>query len=277
MILLRCCKLIGIIFLLILPVGVVFCNQSKQKDRLSSVLEQMSSHYYLISDHEYLTRKYGRPTVVMHKFDKVFSTVKDRDVLDEMVKIRKNIEFYIHSKRIKNTDQEVISLAYGIIEVVEGGYKKKVYNDGFGTMTVGFGNTYIYDKKTGVKRKVKRTDKISVLEGKALKEKIIREDYLFLNNFLLKYNVHVNNLSKAALISFIYNIGKDAFIRSEVAKMLSKGMISKAIKIMKSSHTTSKGILAGGLIRRRAIESSLLSSTLVHSNTIRRELASKGS
>lgn len=203
-------------------------------------------------------------TLSLRRFDLVLLSVKDKQTLDDLTRVRESIESRYGKNKPANQDQEVLTLASGLIDVVEGGYRKHVYNDGYGTLTVGLGSTFLYDKKTGKKRRVKGSDKLTVQEGKALKNRILKEDYSFLSAFLEKHEVRpLDNLSRAALVSFIYNIGREAFIRSEVARMLSKNMVRQAISVMKGSHITSKGRLAEGLVRRRAVEASLLSATIV--------------
>lgn len=258
-------------------VGLIYCTGSlgiiKESDdgsRVSSLLGQFSSDGYVASESEYANEKYRTLHITMERLHRVLGTVQDRDTLSEMKKIKTNIESHLRGRITYTYDQKVQSIATGIIEVVEGGYKSSAYNDGFGTITVGFGNTFIFDKSTGEKRKVKRSDRLNMQESMLLKKRIIKEDYEFLNAFLVKYRLNINSLSQAALVSFIYNIGKDAFNKSEVARLLTKGKITKAVNTMKNSHTTSKGMIAGGLVRRRSIESSLLSTSI---KTTKRELA----
>jgi hypothetical protein len=238
-----------------IPVGVINNSDSL----LSKTLSNVSSRYHLTANNDLE----GPRHITMRRFDSVLSSVKETDVLDEMLRIRDNVDSQFQQRRLLSYDQKVLSIAFGIIEVVEGGYKKRAYNDGFGTITVGFGSTFIYDKKTGEKRRVKRSDKLSVVESKKLKERIVKEDFEFLERFLAKNAVELNSLSKAALVSFIYNIGKDGFLRSDVARLLAKGKITKAVNVMKTSYVTSKGKKAGGLVRRRAVEAKLLSTSIL--------------
>ena len=195
-------------------------------------------------------------------------------ISDEMLKIKQKIQERLiatdnspHKRGEERDANTTLAIAFGLIEVIEGGYRKHAYNDGYGTMTVGFGSTYLYDRLTGKKRKVKKGDKLSEAESRLVKERTLREDYIFLqqwmrtNNLEMKVFRRMNSVGKAALLSFIYNIGREAFTRSEVAKALIRGSsnnLTKVATLMKSSHVTSGGVVSKGLKKRRLIESIML-------------------
>lgn len=216
--------------------------------------------------------------LAVKRINLAIARTQDEEALAEMLKIKEKVQERLlstnqqpplpHKKEEEsNNNTTTLAIAFGIIEVIEGGYRKQAYNDGYGTMTVGFGSTYLYDRLTGKKRKVKKGDKLSEAESRLIKERTLREDYAFLQQWMKTNNIevsvfrHMNSVGKAALLSFIYNIGRDAFTRSEVAKALVKGgsnCLTKVATIMKSSYITSGGVVSKGLKKRRLIESIML-------------------
>jgi GH24 family phage-related lysozyme (muramidase) len=168
-------------------------------------------------------------------------------------------------KKKKGNDKAlIIGLSHGIIESLEGDYREKAYDDGYGTYTIGFGNTYIHDKHSGEIRRVRKGDVLTKSEGILNQRKLINTNYETVMTFLIQNNMdhRISAYGKAALVSFVYNIGMDRFNNSDVASLIKHGRLSKAVKAIKASFITSKGVLSEGLVTRRDIESLLLSLSI---------------
>lgn len=190
----------------------------------------------------------------------LISRTTKKSSADSLIKIRDTISAKVSRKKLSEKEI-VLNLSHGIIESLEGEYHEKAYNDGYGTYTIGHGVTYISDKRTGKERRVKKSDILPKKIGKRLQWQLVAKNYDFMHGFLVQSRMDrkISVYGKAALISYIYNIGIERFSASETARLIKNGKVSKAIKSMKSSFVTSKGVSSEGLVSRREVESLLLS------------------
>ena len=188
--------------------------------------------------------------------------IRDKNIIDTLLSIKKKIEDKKHIT--VSRDQGILLLTNILVDEMEGGLHIRAYDDGAGVMTIGYGSTFIQDKG-GKTRRVRRGDIISKSEAVKLRVKSVKENYVFLlknvpSAVLDKMSVY----SIAALNSYIYNIGQTAFLKSEVLSALRKNMRvdSSLLKTFKSSYITAAGKPMNGLIKRRRVESKLLSLSI---------------
>lgn len=141
------------------------------------------------------------------------------------------------------------SKAAEIISLFEG-KENESYKDQGGVYTIGYGSTWNFDEK----RPVKAGDKIS--DQKALEWlKLAIKDVQDLITDLVK--VPINQNQKDSLTSLAYNIGKGAFSKSTLLKLLNQ----KAPKIEVADQflrwNKIKGVVSPGLTKRRQKERQL--------------------
>jgi lysozyme len=143
------------------------------------------------------------------------------------------------------------SAAEAIIQKFEG-LKLNAYKDA-GTYSIGYGSQYNYDKG----RQVISTDKIT--QQTALKWLKLRNDE---NRQLLDQyiTVFVSNNQKSALLSLLYNIGSNNFLRSTLLKKLNARLPKKEIADQFDVWIKSQGVINQTLVKRRAIEKQLFLS-----------------
>lgn len=141
------------------------------------------------------------------------------------------------------------STAAAIIAVFEG-KKLKAYQDQAGIWTIGFGSTYNIDEN----RPVREGDTIT--EATALRWlKTITANLQAEIKALVKVPVTQDQLD--SLTSLAYNIGRTAFAKSTLLKMLNTGKPKLEVADQFLRWNKVKGVVNQGLINRRGKEREL--------------------
>jgi len=141
------------------------------------------------------------------------------------------------------------SKANEIIALFEG-KENEAYQDQGGVWTVGYGSTWYRDEN----RPVREGDKISdekALEWLKLAVKDIQDDTL---KFV---KVPINQNQKDSLTSLAYNIGKNAFAKSTLLKLLNQGAPKLQVADQFLRWNKVKGVVNKGLTIRREKEREL--------------------
>jgi len=128
------------------------------------------------------------------------------------------------------------------------GLRLKAYPDSGGIYTIGYGHT----------KNVKPTDVISELQA----ELFLVEDLLDTLKDLKKYvKVPIDAFQKAALASFIFNLGGSKFRKSTLCRLLNEEKYSEAVdqfgRWIYGKDTKGKVITFPGLLKRRKAEAKL--------------------
>lgn len=130
----------------------------------------------------------------------------------------------------------------GVIKNHEG-YKMKAYKCPAGVWTVGFGST------VGV------TEGMVVTEQQAIE--MLRKHLVSVERDLNNLKLAINQNQFDALVSFIYNIGFGAFLKSGILRTIRANANSPVIRTQFSEWVNGGGKRLPGLIRRRADETNL--------------------
>ena len=141
------------------------------------------------------------------------------------------------------------SKASEIIALFEG-KENEAYKDQGGVWTVGYGNTWNRDENRPVQQGDKITDK-KALEWLKLAIKDIQDETLKL------VKVPINQNQKDSLTSLAYNIGKGAFAKSTLLKLLNQGSNKIIVADQFLRWNKVKGIENKGLTIRRQKEREL--------------------
>lgn len=140
-----------------------------------------------------------------------------------------------------NETQEVSELSYDIIKQWEG-YREEAYQDVAGIWTIGYGHT----------KNVHPGDICTKDEA----NKYLQEDLWWCHQALSVIEVPLTINQKEALISFIYNVGPSAFLKSTLLKKLNQsdyfGAANEFLRWNKAG-----GRVIQGLINRREAEKEL--------------------
>ena len=127
------------------------------------------------------------------------------------------------------------------------GCKLKAYKCPAGVWTIGYGHTY----------EVKKSDIITQEEAEAF----LRQDVQRMINFLNSLKLRLNPNQMKALVSFIFNIGQGAFLRSTLFKYLAVDNYDKRIynEFLRWTKVTIEGkkVELQGLVNRRKEEADL--------------------
>jgi lysozyme len=134
-----------------------------------------------------------------------------------------------------------VALAVGVIGIFEG-YRPKPYTDPAGVPTVCYGHTGEEVKLDGT---VRTEEQCSELLDRDL-ERSWRAIDLFVR-------VPLEPWTRAALASFIFNVGADAFSRSTLLRLLNEGRTDEACDELLKWNKVNKRSLSG-LVRRREAE-----------------------
>lgn len=141
------------------------------------------------------------------------------------------------------------SKAAEIISIFEG-KENEAYQDQGGVWTVGFGNTWNHDEN----RPVRQGDKIS--DKKAIEWlKIAIKDVQNLIDDIVK--VPINQNQKDSLTSLAYNIGKSAFAKSTLLRLLNQNAPKIEVADQFLRWNKVKGKVIPGLTKRRIKEREL--------------------
>jgi lysozyme len=146
-----------------------------------------------------------------------------------------------------------LTKALNFIKKAEGGLYLKAYQDLGGVWTIGFGSTYDFDKQ----RKVQQGDVITAEQAQKWLEITTSRDAAEINNLV---KVPLNNNEKNALVSFVYNVGINAFKASSLLRLLNSGTDKKIVAEQFDRWVYDDGVKVKGLINRRKAEKNLFLS-----------------
>lgn len=152
-----------------------------------------------------------------------------------------------------------ISKAGGLIKAInfikkaEGGLYLKSYLDSGYVPTIGYGSTYDFDKK----RKIQIGDVITKEQAEKWLEITTSKDAKEIKNLI---KVPLNNNQFNALISFVYNVGINAFKSSAMLRLLNSGENKKLVADQFDRWVYDNGVKIKGLINRRKAEKELFLS-----------------
>ncbi len=145
------------------------------------------------------------------------------------------------------------------IEMIEGfeGFRATMYNDVAGHCTIGYGQLIHKGRCTG-KAPAEKPYLKGITREKA--EALLRQKVSSFESVIkASVTVELNQNQFDALVSFVYNVGPDAFQRSTLLKKLNKGQYDAVPgELMKYVHAGGKTV--EGLVTRRKAESSLFAT-----------------
>lgn len=127
------------------------------------------------------------------------------------------------------------------------GCKLEAYQDEKGIWTIGIGTTGSW---------VKRGVKITQEKAEELLKERVNQDYEYLKKFYLK----LNDNQYAAILSFMYNVGRGNFVSSSLFTHLKKGDYEEVSRqFLRWKYITVNGIkkVSNGLLNRRIDEKNL--------------------
>jgi lysozyme len=143
--------------------------------------------------------------------------------------------------------------ALNFIKKAEGGLYLKSYQDSGGVWTIGFGSTYDFDKQ----RKVQQGDIITEAQAQKWLEMETSQNAKDIKSLV---KVPLNNNQLNALISFVYNVGINAFKKSTMLKLLNSGADKNTVANQFDKWVFDNGVIVKGLINRRKAEKTLFLS-----------------
>ena len=143
--------------------------------------------------------------------------------------------------------------ALNFIKKAEGGLYLKSYQDSGGVWTVGYGSTYDFDKQ----RKVQQGDIITEAQAQRWLEMETSQNAKDIKSLV---KVPLNNNQLNALISFVYNVGINAFKKSTMLKLLKSGADKNTVANQFDKWVFDNGVIVKGLINRRKAEKTLFLS-----------------
>ena len=146
-----------------------------------------------------------------------------------------------------------LSNALNFIKKAEGGLYLKSYQDSGGVWTVGYGSTYDFDKQ----RKVQQGDIITEAQAQRWLEMETSQNAKDIKSLV---KVPLNNNQLNALISFVYNVGINAFKKSTMLKLLNSGADKNTVANQFDKWVFDNGVIVKGLINRRNAEKTLFLS-----------------
>jgi lysozyme len=143
--------------------------------------------------------------------------------------------------------------ALNFIKKAEGGLYLKAYQDSGGVPTIGYGSTYDFDKQ----RKVQMGDIITQEQAQRWLEMETSQNAKDIKSLV---KVPLNNNQLNALISFVYNVGINAFKKSTMLKLLNSGADKNTVANQFDKWVFDNGVIVKGLINRRKAEKTLFLS-----------------
>jgi len=146
-----------------------------------------------------------------------------------------------------------LSNALNFIKKAEGGLYLKAYQDSGGVWTIGYGSTYDFDKQ----RKVQQGDIITEAQAQRWLEMETSQNAKDIKSLV---KVPLNNNQLNALISFVYNVGINAFKKSTMLKLLNSGADKATVANQFDKWVFDNGVIVKGLINRRNAEKNLFLS-----------------
>ncbi len=146
-----------------------------------------------------------------------------------------------------------LTKALNFIKKAEGGLYLKAYLDSGSVPTIGYGSTYDFDKQ----RKVQMGDIITKEQAERWLQLVTSKDAAEIKNLVL---VPLNNNELNSLISFVYNVGINAFKASSLLRLLNSGAEKKIVADQFDRWVYDNGVKVKGLIMRRNAEKKLFLS-----------------
>jgi lysozyme len=146
-----------------------------------------------------------------------------------------------------------LTKALNFIKKAEGGLYLKAYLDSGFVPTIGYGSTYDFDKQ----RKVQMGDIITKEQAERWLQLVTNKDAAEIKNLV---KVPLNNNELNALISFVYNVGINAFKASSLLRLLNSGTDKKLVADQFDRWVYDNGVKVKGLITRRNAEKKLFLS-----------------
>ena len=146
-----------------------------------------------------------------------------------------------------------LSNALNFIKQKEGGLYLKAYQDSGGVWTIGWGSTYDFDKQ----RKVIQGDVITQEQAQRWLEMETSKNAADIKSLV---KVPLTNNMLNALISFVYNVGINAFKKSTMLKLLNSGADKNTVANQFDKWVFDNGVIVKGLINRRTAEKNLFLS-----------------
>ncbi len=143
--------------------------------------------------------------------------------------------------------------ALNFIKQKEGGLYLKAYQDSGGVWTIGWGSTYDFDKQ----RKVIQGDIITQEQAQRWLEMETSKNAADIKSLV---KVPLTNNMFNALISFVYNVGINAFKKSTMLKLLNSGADKNTVANQFDKWVFDNGVVVKGLINRRTAEKNLFLS-----------------
>lgn len=135
-------------------------------------------------------------------------------------------------------NEEAISIALELIQHYEG-FVPHVYRDSAGYATIGFGNLW----RPGMPEQVTREEALEMAR------RVLEMDSLFLE----KQAPGLNAFQHAAMLSFIYNVGRQKFMRSSIRVALRRKHYEQIPDLL-MKWVRAAGKVLKGLQRRRMAE-----------------------
>jgi lysozyme len=154
---------------------------------------------------------------------------------------------------LKSKAGSLYASALNFIKIKEGGLYLKAYQDSGGVWTIGWGSTYDFDKQ----RKVLPGDKITQAQAQKWLEMETSKDATEIKKLVKPY---LNSNELNALISFVYNVGINAFKNSTMLKLLNAGADRQTVANEFDRWIYDNGVKVQGLINRRIAEKKLFLS-----------------
>jgi len=146
-----------------------------------------------------------------------------------------------------------LTKALNFIKKAEGGLYLKAYLDSGSVPTIGYGSTYDFDKQ----RKVQMGDIITKEQAERWLQLVTSKDAAEIKNLV---KVPLNNNELNSLISFVYNVGINAFKASSLLRLLNSGTDKKLVADQFDRWVYDNGVKVKGLIMRRNAEKKLFLS-----------------
>ena len=144
----------------------------------------------------------------------------------------------------------IYNSALNFIKEKEGGLYLKSYQDSGGVWTIGWGSTFDFDKQ----RPVAKGDIITQQQAQNWLEMETSQNAIDIKNLV---KVPLNNNQINALISFVYNVGINAFKDSTMLKLINSGADKQTVALQFDRWIYDNGVIVKGLINRRNAEKKL--------------------
>lgn len=126
------------------------------------------------------------------------------------------------------------------------GFREKAYLCPAGIWTIGYGTT----------KDVKKDDVVNQKEA----EKLLKEHLSVVEGFINNLNLNLTQNQFDAICSFVYNVGRTAFLKSTLLKQIETNTNSLEIAIQFKRWNKANGYVLPGLIARRKAEAELYNS-----------------